>query len=489
MCLYLSHEARWWAVGAWGVVLSRAGRRSADNGRPRYRGLRFGLAGRTDAGRHHAVGCRGACADRHRSDERRPHDALLPRGRELPRDRVLPRAGIPYLGDVPAPSAGSRVDEGRPVAAPRRRRDRLPERRPVLASHREAAVVLEARRAKLARDRPEASWRHGQGPVAFLLLLPLGGELRRRRRCPADTWDPFAAADRERGSLAFDCPAGRQPRARLLPLRRRVHGVGSYRRKDAKGGGQGSYPWVLDETGGMWGRGHGAELPPDAATTRDFRGASPFMGFSGLSCPTGGNCTAVGGYVDRHGDYQGLILAERDGRWLPGIRAPLPANAVSNNDPNELQNPLVAVSCAAPDDCGAVGWFVTDQSGIRHGLLLSERHGRWQASEIALSKGASGGVGLSSIVCPSPGNCVATGYAASDEQTPSGHATYGVILAERGGSWGRGFTAATPQDAAGGKNSRVFLGPLSCPSARSCTVLGSYVARADQSSSDPPSKG
>jgi len=265
--------------------------------------------------------------------------------------------------------------------------------------------------------------------------------------------------------------------------------VGSYRRKDAKGGGYGSYPWVLDEKGGTWGRGHGAKLPPDAATTRDFRGASPFMGFSGLSCPTAGNCTAVGGYVDRHGDYQGLILAERDGRWLPGIRAPLPANAVSNNDPNELQNPLVAVSCAAPDDCGAVGWFVTDQSGIRHGLLLSERHGRWQASEIALSKGASGGVGLSSIVCPSPGNCVATGYGASDEQTPSGNATYGVIVAERGGSWGRGFTAATPQDAAGGKNSRVFLGPLSCPSARTCTVLGSYLARADQSSSDPPSKG
>jgi hypothetical protein len=137
---------------------------------------------------------------------------------------------------------------------------------------------------------------------------------------------------------------------------------------------------VLDESGAHWAaRGVSLRLPADAATARDDRGG-PFIGFTGLSCLSAGNCTAVGGYVDRDHHFQGVFFTERGGKWSQGIRAPVPAGAVPNDDPMQLENPMNSVSCATPDNCAAVGSFSVDQTETPHGLLLAERGGSWKAS-------------------------------------------------------------------------------------------------------------
>jgi hypothetical protein len=244
--------------------------------------------------------------------------------------------------------------------------------------------------------------------------------------------------------------------------------VGLYTNKDA---GHGYYPWVLTESGGTWSAGTGALLPADAAFQGDpERGGSPFFGFDGLSCPSAGNCTAVGGYEDRNGGEQGLILTERDGVWSRGVEAPLPAKAVPNSEPNEFNSPLASVSCSAPDDCAAVGWYVTKSEGTKHGLLLTERNGSWKASALVLpaQAKASGGVFPASVSCPSRGNCAAAGYYAS------GGKTHGLIVRERGGKWQRGVDAALPKGAAPASRSHTFLNSVSCPSASSCAAGGSY---------------
>jgi len=248
--------------------------------------------------------------------------------------------------------------------------------------------------------------------------------------------------------------------------------VGTYTRKPLEA----AYPWELDKTGGTWTAAHGLQLPAGAATTVDSRGggASPFLGFSGLSCPGAGNCTAVGGYVDKHGNFQGGIFTERDGSWSNGIEAPVPANAGPNTDPMELNNPLTAVSCDAPADCAAVGFYVTAGSRTQHGLLLAERQGKWKASAISLPKGAGapGGVFLTSVSCGSPGSCVAVGYYA-------GHGkTHGLIVRERGGKWQRAVNAALPKGAAPASRSHTFLNSVTCPSTRFCLVGGYYAQRA-----------
>ena len=237
-----------------------------------------------------------------------------------------------------------------------------------------------------------------------------------------------------------------------------------------------AYPWRFDEVGGHWiAATTGLLLPAGAATTVDPRGggASPFLGFSGLSCPSAGNCTAVGGYVDNHSDFQGAIFTERDGIWSNAVKAPVPAGAGRANDPMELLNPLSSVSCATPSDCAAVGWFVKGSSETQHGLLLAEHQGQWKASAIALPRGAraAGGVFLTSVSCPSRGNCVAVGYYA-------GHGkTHGLVVRERGGKWLRAVNAALPKGAAPASKAHTFLNTVTCASKSACLAGGSYADR------------
>ena len=251
--------------------------------------------------------------------------------------------------------------------------------------------------------------------------------------------------------------------------------VGSYTDKNAAAG---EYPWVLEETAGQWAPGVAARLPADSNPHGDSaRGAAPFFGFTGLSCPSVGNCTAVGGYSGKVDVEEGLILTERNGTWSRGVTAPLPPHAVPNSEPNELNSPIASVSCAAPDDCAAIGSYVLKVGGMPHGLLLSERSGTWKASALVLPAHAQapGGVFLSSVTCPSRGNCVAIGFYGSHGKT------HGLIVPERAGKWGRGVNAALPAGAAFAGSQHTFLNAVSCGSASRCTVVGTYTTRAGAS--------
>jgi hypothetical protein len=248
--------------------------------------------------------------------------------------------------------------------------------------------------------------------------------------------------------------------------------VGTYSDQDATAG---EYPWVLEQTAGRWAAGAALRLPADASPygNPERGGTAPFFGFTGLSCPSSGNCTAVGGYLGASDVELGLILTERNGNWSRGVRAPLPPHAVPDSEPNELNSPIASVSCAAPDDCAAVGSYVLKVGGRPRGLLLTERGGTWKASTLVLPAGAQapGGVFLSSIECPSRGNCVAIGYYASHGKT------HGVIVRERRGTWERGMKAALPANAAAASSQHTFLNSVSCASASRCTIAGTYTTR------------
>jgi hypothetical protein len=146
---------------------------------------------------------------------------------------------------------------------------------------------------------------------------------------------------------------------------------------------------------------------------------------------------------------------------------------VPNAEPNEFNSPLTAVSCAAPTDCAAVGTYVVKVDGTPYGALLTERNGAWKASALVLPAGAKapGGVFLSSVACPSRGNCVAVGYYAGQGKT------HGLVVRERGGKWERGMNVALPADAAAARNQHTFLPSVSCSSAKSCTAVGTYTNR------------
>jgi hypothetical protein len=260
------------------------------------------------------------------------------------------------------------------------------------------------------------------------------------------------------GSLSFvSCPSAGSCTA-----------VGTYTNKDAQ---HSQYGWLLNETAGRWDQGTAAQLPADAQVYGDPErsGTSPFFGFTGLACPSAGNCTAVGGYWGGADVQQGLILRERGGVWSTGTTAPVPGNAGTNTaGPNAFANPLAGVACAAADDCGAIGWYV-DRSNHRHGLLLGERGGTWKATALVPPAKATGTPSLTSIACPARGTCIAVG------SYPTHGTTHGLVVLERGGKWGRGITATLPRTALGARHT--FLDSVSCASARSCTAVGTYADR------------
>src|SRR5439155_689579 len=115
---------------------------------------------------------------------------------------------------------------------------------------------------------------------------------------------------------------------------------------------------LLTETAGAWATGVEASLPVNAASV-------PGASLNSVSCAAAGNCSAVGYYYDSSGHEQGLLLTETAGTWATGVEASLPANAAS--DPGAS---LYSVSCPTAGDCGAVGYY-NDTSGSSEGLLVT----------------------------------------------------------------------------------------------------------------------
>ncbi len=191
---------------------------------------------------------------------------------------------------------------------------------------------------------------------------------------------------------------------------------------------------LLTETAGMWATGVEAVLPASAATSKQD------VSLYSVSCSSAGNCSAVGSYLDNSGATQGLLLTETAGTWATGVEAVLPANAATSKQDVSLY----PVSCSSAGNCSAVGSY-TDSSGATQGLLLTETAGTWgvgvEAALPANAVAAPHGVELTSVSCASAGNCSAVGMYNNDSSTNDG-----VLLTETGGLWAPGVEAILPDE-------------------------------------------
>src|SRR5439155_1549120 len=93
-------------------------------------------------------------------------------------------------------------------------------------------------------------------------------------------------------------------------------------------------------------------------------------GINSVSCASAGSCGAGGVYTDRHGNEQGFVAVERNGRW--GTAIEVPGLAALNTGRSAG---VTSVSCAAAGSCAAGGDY-TDRHDHFQGFVALERHGR-----------------------------------------------------------------------------------------------------------------
>jgi len=174
-----------------------------------------------------------------------------------------------------------------------------------------------------------------------------------------------------------------------------------------------------------------------------------------VSCPSQTMCIAVG-YDSNQANIEVTLAEGWNGRRWVIQPTPTPAGA--------LRSGLSGVSCPTTMTCTAVGAY-TNASGA--GVPLAERWNgsRWEIEPRPTPLGASTS-GLSAVSCSSTTTCTAVGGY-------TGGANTGLPLAER---WeGSRWVVQTTSDVAGATLSS--LNGVSCPSAATCTAVGSYAGR------------
>jgi hypothetical protein len=211
---------------------------------------------------------------------------------------------------------------------------------------------------------------------------------------------------------------------------------------------------LLTETAGKWAAGVEPVLPANAGAI----GGLPRSFVTYVSCASAGNCTAIGTYVDSSGSQEGLLLTETNGSWSPGTEAVLPVNAA----PFDFLQ-WNSLSCASAGNCAAVGTYGAFDDPLK-ALLLTETDGIWSTGIDAAP--SSSAAWLNSVSCASPGNCTAVGAAAD-----SSNVEQGLLLTETAGSWGPPVEATLP---VGNQNLGADATSVSCASAGTCTAVGLY---------------
>ena len=200
-----------------------------------------------------------------------------------------------------------------------------------------------------------------------------------------------------------------------------------------------------------------------------------YADFSTLSCSSVGNCAAAGNYAGRSGNSQVFVVSERHGRW--GKAEEAPGLKAMNKGDAELES----VSCAPSGSCSAGGTY-TNRRGNSEAFVVSRRNGTWgQAEQVpgsaALNTG--GDAQVSSLSCPSAGGCAAGGqYSLPGNQ--NGQPYEAFVVSQRNGRWGKAERVPGLAALDTGRESEVDS--VSCASAASCTAAGYYTGRSGSSS-------
>lgn len=191
-------------------------------------------------------------------------------------------------------------------------------------------------------------------------------------------------------------------------------------------------------------------LPARSSTAVDWPaslGSGSFRTFTSVSCGAPGDCTAAGWYIGT--TYQvatAFYVSETGGAWGT------PVAVASPDQPAGTVSEVNGLSCPATGYCTIVGDYIDAASGghsIRIPFTLDEANGTWGTTQpVAGLPSGDTYADLNSVSCAAAGDCTASGL--------------GIVVTETRGVWGN---AQPLQYEIGVQDTAV-----SCPDATDCTV-------------------
>jgi virginiamycin B lyase len=183
-----------------------------------------------------------------------------------------------------------------------------------------------------------------------------------------------------------------------------------------------------------------------------------------VSCDTGGNCAAAGHYLDGSGGQQVMTVSESAGTW--GQAAPLPGVRQLNASGTAE---VTSLSCPSPGNCGAGGYYTDPASSVQP-FVADETGGIWNSAIQVPGSGhlnTGSDAQITSISCAAPGNCSAGGY-----YTSGASGSEAMVASEWRGIWSNAITVpGTQQRNQGG---RAQITSISCQSPGNCSAAGFY---------------
>lgn len=230
----------------------------------------------------------------------------------------------------------------------------------------------------------------------------------------------------------------------------------------------GTQAFVVDETNGTWS--NAEEIPGyGALNVGDNVGI-----ILDISCSSPGNCGAGGSYADSSTFAHAFTVNETNGTWGSAVGIP----GFASTDSAGTLSELLAISCSANGDCSAGGTY-GDGSGNVQPFVVDESNGTWGNAQEVPGVGAlnTGNFGFTEVIdCSSPGNCGVGGT-----YTDSTQYLQAFVANETNGTWG----AAQEVPGSGEFNADGGAGvvAISCNSAGNCGLGGAYIdsSKIDQS--------
>jgi hypothetical protein len=188
-----------------------------------------------------------------------------------------------------------------------------------------------------------------------------------------------------------------------------------------------------------------------------------FGAVTSISCPAAHTCAAGGYYKDSSHHGHAFVANETNGTWRKAVEVP---GTAALNVGHDAQ--VSSVSCAIAGSCSAGGYY-TDNSlhAHRHAFVVNEISGAWRKAVQVPGVAALNTVGdarVTSISCPSRGNCAAGGIY---------HTGGGLfVVNEKNGVWGKAMKV--PGAAALNVGRDASLTSVSCASTGNCAAGGRY---------------